>query len=138
MDVTTHIKSCLSELSAGTSPKTALRAYSGALAPLGEALTELGRMHAEITHWNFSADATRQLGSMGQVLPSQRVIDAVSGCREAADEILDATAIDLRTSATELASPPSLLRSGAPARTLPATGPAPASPPAALPTVKRR
>ncbi|MER8037109.1 hypothetical protein [Streptomyces hydrogenans] len=135
--MTTHIKSCLSELSAGTSPKTALRAYSGALAPLGEALTELGRMHAEITHWNFSADATRQLGSMGTVLPSQRVIDAVSGCREAVDEILDATAIALRTSATELASPPRN-RHGAPARTLPATGPAPASLPAALPAAKRR
>ncbi|MFE0772160.1 hypothetical protein [Streptomyces sp. NPDC058861] len=141
LDITTavsaRIRHCMSDLGAGSSAEAALTAYSSTLAPLGEALTELGRMHAEVVYRNFVIYPRHRDDQSALDLHRQQVAETVSGCFEAADEILEVTAIELRDAATKLAPSPSRLRPAAPARALPAVTPGPASlpptPPSAAP-----
>ncbi|WP_433888503.1 hypothetical protein [Streptomyces sp. CA-111067] len=70
--------------------------YSSVLPMLGEGLTELGRLHMEVTGIRIPA--------MGHGDPSfaYRSAAIITGCLEAADEILDEAAIELRTEAAYL------------------------------------
>ncbi|MFG2836411.1 hypothetical protein ACGFYE_15615 [Streptomyces zaomyceticus] len=135
--VSAQIKHCLSHLMSGEPTKAALKAYSNALAPLGEALAELGRMHGEISHYNFTTHPAHRGSPSGLELPRQEVNETVSGCCEAADEILDAVAIELRAAAVKLMPSPSRLQPGTPGRVLRA-GSALPSPPPVLPAVTPR
>ncbi|MCX5395635.1 hypothetical protein [Streptomyces sp. NBC_00102] len=132
--VSAQIKHCLSNLMSDAPAKAALQAYSTALAPLGEALTELGRMHTEISHYLFTAHPARRDSPLNLERARQQATEVISGCWEAADEILEVVAIELRDSASKVAPAPSRRRSEAPGRALHTTGsglpsipPAPAS-----------
>ncbi len=135
--VSAQIKHCLSDLMSGEATKAALKAYSNALAPLGEALAELGRMHAEITHYNFTTHPAHRGGPSNLEHPRQAVNEMVSGCCETADEILEVAAIELRDAAVKLMPSPSRLQPGTPRRAL-RTGSAPPSLPPAPPAVTPR
>ncbi|MFE6457801.1 hypothetical protein ACFVP0_10110 [Streptomyces cinereoruber] len=121
--VSDRIRHCMSDLGIDPSVKAALTAYSSALAPLGEALTELGRMHAEVAYYNFVTHPRHRDNQSDLGRHRQQVTETVSGCFEAADEILEVTAIGLRDTAKTLAPSPSYLRPAAPARALPAANP---------------
>ncbi|MFC9486007.1 hypothetical protein ACFTZM_08000 [Streptomyces hydrogenans] len=109
-----QIRHCLSNLSSGSSAKAALKAYSSTLTPLGEALTEFGRMRAEITYYSFATHPRHHDNPSELELPRRQVDEAVTGCCEAADEILEVTAIELRDAAIQLAPSPSRLQPIAP------------------------
>ncbi|MET9955437.1 MULTISPECIES: hypothetical protein [Streptomyces] len=135
--VSAQIKHCLSDLMSGEPTKAALQAYSNALAPLGEALTELGRMHAEIAHYNFTTHPAHRGSPSDLELPRQEVNETVSGCCEAADEILEVTAIELRDAALALMPSPSRLQPGTPGRALRAGSALPSLPPVPLAVTPR-
>ncbi|MEU7086897.1 hypothetical protein [Streptomyces achromogenes] len=117
--------------------KKAVVAYSAVLVPLGEAMTELGRLQAEVTFFNF----TTHLGYHNSPSDPERqhryVNDIITGCCDAADEALEAAAAELQASAVELAPSPARVQAAAPARTPRAANsaqanPAPATPPPAV------
>ncbi|MFD3944919.1 hypothetical protein [Streptomyces sp. NPDC058579] len=139
--VSAQINDCLSNLMSGDSTKAALQAYSSALAPLGEALTELGRMHTEISQYHFTTHPARRDSPLDLELPRQQVNEVVSGCWEAADEILEVAAIELRDPASKLMPTPSRRRPDAPGRALSTTSSGlasiPPGPPAATPRVAK-
>jgi len=79
----------------------AVEAYSSALAPLGEAATELGRLHREVT---FCVSIATHGPSRSVLNYPQRLTDEViAGCLEAADEVLGEAAGAIRAAATHLA-----------------------------------
>lgn len=79
----------------------AVEAYSSALAPLGEASTELGRLHREVA---FCVNIATHGPSRSVLNYPQRLTDEViAGCLEAADEVLGVAAEALRAAATHLA-----------------------------------
>ncbi|GHH29410.1 hypothetical protein [Streptomyces rubradiris] len=114
--------------------KKAVVVYSAALVPLGEAMTELGRLQAEVTFFNFTtypkyhnspSDLERQLRYVNEI---------ITGCRDAADEALEVAADELQAAAVELAHPPARVQAAAPARTPGPVNSAQANPaPAILP-----
>lgn len=122
--------------------KKAMQAYSDALAPLGEAMTELGRLQAEIVFFNFTTHPAARNDELVLAGARRQANEVITGCCEAADEILDAAAGELRAAATELAPPPTRAQATALARSPHAPGPgqsAPAArpfpaPPTAAPT----
>ncbi|OII68365.1 hypothetical protein [Streptomyces sp. CC77] len=127
--VSAQIKHCLSDLMSGEPTKAALKAYSNALAPLGEALAELGRMHAEIAHYNFTTHPAHRGSPSDLEVPRQEVNEMVSVCCETADEILEVAAIELRDAAVKLMPSPSRLQPGTPGRALRAGSALPSLPP---------
>ncbi|MEW1699022.1 hypothetical protein ACIQCR_31175 [Streptomyces sp. NPDC093249] len=132
---TAQISDCAATLSQDRT-KTALKAYSLVLAPLGEALTELGRMHAEIAHFNFTTHPAHRDSPSALDLPRQHVHEAVTGCCQAADEILEAASVELIDTAYRLASPH--LRPAAPAVASALASLPPAAPSAAARAAKNR
>lgn len=135
LSVSEQVKHRLSEGFDGDGKK-AVEAYSVVLAPLGEAMTELGRAQSEIAYFNFTTHPAHRNNSSGLDYSRRQANEIITGCCEAADEILESVAVDLRTSAGRLA--PSPTRVQATARSphashvgqsapVPATQPAPAS-----------
>jgi hypothetical protein len=122
----------------------AVQAYSDALAPLGETMTELGRVQAEIAFFNFTTHPAARDNAVVLAAAGQQAGEVITGCCEAADEILGTVAGELRVAATELAPPPTRAQATALARSPHTQGPgqsaaAPAVPaasalPAAAPT----
>ncbi|MEU3529131.1 hypothetical protein AB0E62_35640 [Streptomyces sp. NPDC038707] len=116
--------------------KKAVVAYSGALAPLGEAMTELGRLQAEVTIFNFTTHPSYHNSPSDLERQRRHVSEIITGCCDAADEILEVAADELQAAAVELASPPARVQAAAPARTPGPVNsaqahPAPATPPPA-------
>ncbi|MGW1604500.1 hypothetical protein [Streptomyces eurythermus] len=114
--------------------KKAVVAYSGALAPLGEAMTELGRLQAEVTFFNFTTHSSYRNSPSDLERQRRHVGEIIAGCCDAADEILEVAADELQAAAVELASPPARVQAAAPARTPGPVNsaqahPAPATPP---------
>ncbi|SHN23094.1 hypothetical protein [Actinacidiphila paucisporea] len=106
LSVSDHVKHRLTDGRFAADGKKAVEAYSAALPPLGEAVTELGRAQAEIAHFNFTTRPAHLNNS--SVLKHSRLQagEIITGCFEAADEILKSVADDLRTSAGRLAASP--------------------------------
>ncbi|MFF5438886.1 hypothetical protein [Streptomyces achromogenes] len=120
--------------------KKAVEEYSGALTPLGEAMTHLGRIQAEVAFFNFTTHPTYRNSPPDLEHQRRQVNEIITGCCDAADEILELAAEELKASAVELAPSPARVQAAAPARTPHAANsaqanPAPATPP---PTVAPR
>ncbi|WP_435127200.1 hypothetical protein [Actinacidiphila sp. bgisy144] len=110
-------------------------------------MTELGRAQSEIAYFNFTTHPTHRNNPSSLDPARRQANEIITGCCEAADEILESVAADLRTSAGRLApstahvqatarSPhTSLVGQSAPA---PAAPPAPAASPLAPSAVKGR
>jgi hypothetical protein len=123
----------------------AVEAYSSALAPLGEAMTELGRLQHEIAFVNFTAP---RISQSDLPYPRQMANEIITGCREAADDILTVAADELRAAANRLtpSSPhtPAAARARSPHTPIAAYTalasdgpPSPAPPPAAAPSTAK-
>ncbi|GAA3903841.1 hypothetical protein GCM10022244_12540 [Streptomyces gulbargensis] len=97
--------------------KKAIEAYSAALAPLGEAMTELGRLQAGIAFYNFTTHPMHRRNPSVLEGHRQHVAELTTECCEAADEILEATVGELQSAAIALAP--------SPARAQPAITPSP-------------
>jgi hypothetical protein len=136
VSVSDQVKRRLAEGGFDGDRKKAVVAYSVVLAPLGEAITELGRAQAEIAYFNFTTRPAH-LSEPSVLKDSRRQAgEIITGCFEAADEILESVTDDLRKAANRLAPSPahaqatarsphaSLVGQSAP---VPATPPAPAS-----------
>ncbi|MER6531650.1 hypothetical protein [Streptomyces sp. NPDC001508] len=91
----------------------ALQAYSDALAPLGEAMTELGRLQTEIVYFDFTAFPALHDSPSDLQHRRQQANELITGCCGAADEILEAAAGELRAAATELAPTPTRIQATA-------------------------
>ncbi|MGW4345350.1 hypothetical protein ACWEL8_09760 [Streptomyces sp. NPDC004690] len=127
----------------------AIEVYSDALAPLGEALTELGRLQAATALFDFTTHPRHRDNPSDLDRSRRQASEIVTGCRDAADEILETTADELRAAAAELAIPPTRAQDAARASSpqtpdtgqvhrAPAAPPAPALPAAAPRTAKGR
>ncbi|MEU4030529.1 hypothetical protein [Streptomyces anulatus] len=84
--------------------RRALQAYSDILAPLGEAATELGRIHTEVAQIHFSHPA-KNTDEPELVRRRHLANEAISGSCEAADEILEVIVSGLQDEAAKLAPP---------------------------------
>lgn len=139
LSVSDYVKHRLTDGRFAADGKKAVEAYSAALPPLGEAVTELGRAQAEIAHFNFTTRPAHLNNS--SVLKHSRLQagEIITGCFEAADEILKSVADDLRTSAGRLAPSPAHAHAQATARSPHASragqsAPGPATPPSPAPS----
>ncbi|MEU8543223.1 hypothetical protein AB0C52_25100 [Streptomyces sp. NPDC048717] len=110
----------------------AIDAFGDAFIPLGEAVTELGRMHSEVAFFNFTTYPTHSGSSPDLERLTRRSEEVISGCREAADAILETAAGELRAAAVKLAPSPTRVRATTPSPHATDTRPslpAPTSPP---------
>lgn len=100
-----RIRACSSALASEISsqPTMAAITYSRTLAPLGEALKELGRMHAGIALYTHDLCARWDSDSSTLEGPRQQVDDLVAECCGAADGILEAAAKRLSFAGVTLA-----------------------------------
>lgn len=94
----------------GADTRRTVVAYSTVLGTLGEAVTEMGRVQAEVALFNFS-DQRSSDGDSDLDDRRQRSSEIISSCLEAAGEILESAAAALKGAAAELA--PSPTRAGA-------------------------
>lgn len=122
----------------------AVDAFSAALAPLGEAMTELGRLQRDVVFVHFTAP---RISTSEIPHPGELATEVITECRDDAAEILEVTAENLRASATRLTPTSGPLQSAARARSphAPVAGPvtsaippAPALPAVAPATAKSR
>ncbi|MFJ7527957.1 hypothetical protein ACIQ1S_23890 [Streptomyces griseus] len=109
--VSDRIDQCLADLPSPGS-KSALLAYSCIIAPLGEAITELGRIQAEVTSIRFAAHPAHKKEKTERARQTNMANEVISGSCEAADEILEIVVSGLREEAAKSA-PSSTGRSGA-------------------------
>ncbi|MFF7258192.1 hypothetical protein [Streptomyces microflavus] len=109
--VSEKIDQCLTDLPS-QGAKSALLAYSGIIAPLGEAITELGRIQAEATSIRFAAHPAHKKETTERAQQTYLANEVISGSCEAADEILEMAVRGLREEAAKLA-PSSTGRFGA-------------------------
>ncbi|MEU6172729.1 hypothetical protein ABZ832_12440 [Streptantibioticus parmotrematis] len=92
--------------------RRAAEAYSCVLPLLGEGMTELGRLHREVIDTRNTA-----LGNERPDEPSaRRSAEIVTGCLEAADEVLGEAAVELRAEAAHLTSASAPVQAAARAR----------------------
>ncbi|MET9373981.1 hypothetical protein ABZX98_07505 [Streptomyces sp. NPDC002992] len=107
-----------SRLNGGLSADTmkAVEAFSAALSPLGEAMTELGRLQAEIALYNFTTHPMHRKNPSVLEGRRQRVAELTTECCEAADEILEAAVGELQAAAIALAPSPARAQPATPAR----------------------
>lgn len=136
LSVSEQVKHRLSEGFNGDGKK-AVEAYSVVLAPLGEAITELGRAQSEIAYFNFTTHPTHRNNPSGLDHSRRQASEIITGCCEAADEILESVAGDLRTSAGRLAPSPTHVQATARSPHVSLVGqstPVPATPPAPAPS----
>ncbi|WP_181785405.1 hypothetical protein [Streptomyces phytophilus] len=145
IDVNEHFNGDLHSLEA----KKAVEAYSGALAPAGEAMMEIGRMQAEIAFFNFTTHPLHRDSPPGLKRCRQQANEIITGSCDAADALLESAADVLREAATRLAPPPARLQAAERARsphvsageqthTAPANPPPPAATATAPRTAKSR
>jgi hypothetical protein len=97
--------------------KKALVVYSAALVPLGEAMTELGRLQAEVTFFNFTTYPRYHHSPSDLERQHRDVNEIITGCCDAADEALEVAAEELQAAAVELAHPPARVQATDRART---------------------
>jgi hypothetical protein len=137
VSVSDQVKHRLAEGGFDGDGKKAVVAYSVVLAPLGEAITELGRAQAEIAYFNFTTRPAH-LSEPSVLKDSRRQAgEIITGCFDAADEILDSVTDELRTAANRLAPSPAHAQATARSPHASRTGqtaPAPATPPAPGPS----
>lgn len=99
--ISERIDQCLADLPSPGS-KSALLAYSGSIAPLGEAITELGRIQTEVTSIRFSAHPAHKKEKTERARETSLANEVISGSCEAADEILEIVVSGLREEAAKL------------------------------------
>ncbi|MFG2116689.1 hypothetical protein ACGFRB_29310 [Streptomyces sp. NPDC048718] len=92
----------------------AIDAFGDAFIQLGEAVTELGCLHAEVAFFNFTTYPTHRGSSPDLERLTRKPEEVISGCREAADAILETAAGELRAAAVKLAPPPARARATTP------------------------
>lgn len=122
----------------------AVDAFSSALAPLGEAMTELGRLQRDVVFVHFTAP---RISTSEMPHPRELATEVITECRDAAAEILEVTAEELRAVATRLTTSSGPLQSAARARsphaavtrqaTSAPAAPLPAPSPAVAPTTAK-
>jgi hypothetical protein len=100
-------------------------------------MTELGRAQSEIAYFNFTTHPSHRNNPSGLDHFRRQATEIITSCCEAADEILESVAVDLRTSAARLA--PSPIHAHATARSPHASlvgqsAPGPATPPTPAPS----
>lgn len=138
VSVSNQVKRRLAEGGFDGDGKKAVVAYSVVLAPLGEAITELGRAQAKIAHFNFTIRPAHLNEPSVLKHSRQQADEIITGCFEAADEILESAADELRTAANRLAPSPAhaqaTARSPHASRAGQTAAPAPATPPALAPS----
>jgi hypothetical protein len=135
--IITEVSDEVTRLAADLFPVSAQRAteaYSSVLPLLGEGMTELGRLHREVTDTRITAVRNGRPGPS----PARQSAEIITGCLEAADEVLGEAAIELRTEAMYLTSASAHVQAAARARSphAPVAGPAvstSAVPPASAP-----
>jgi hypothetical protein len=122
----------------------AVGALSTALDPLGEALTELGRLQSHAVFAHFTARRTSASKSGNG---HERAIETITSCRDTAAEILDSAAAELHLAAAESTitatrltptTDPLLTAAHARSSQTPAPSPAPASTTAPAPAAPNR
>lgn len=79
--------------------------YSDILAPLGEAMTELGRAQAAVAFFEVNTKVMQSNSMWNGIHPIQQPCEIVTGCLDAADEILGAATSELQAAATKMAPP---------------------------------
>lgn len=136
VSVSDQVKHRLAEGGFSGDGKKSVMAYSLVLAPLGEAITELGRAQAEIAYFNVTTYPAQRNSPSDLDHSRRQAMEIITGCCEAADEILESVADELRKAATRLAPSPAYTQATARSphaslvgrsAAVPATPPAPAS-----------
>jgi hypothetical protein len=97
-EISEHVSRSLSDGLRTQSDWQAVEALSTTLDPLGEALTELGRLQSHAVFAHFTARRTNA-SKIGD--GHERAIETITSCRDTAAEILDAAAGELHLAAAE-------------------------------------
>lgn len=92
-------------LRATANERRTVQAYSYTLAPLGEAMAELGNLQAEVVLFQIRTHRGHRSSTLDLERPRQQADEIITGCFEAADQILEVAAGELRAAANELAPP---------------------------------